>query len=422
MTLALELILPLLLAQTSTATAAEEPVFDSTELTADFTETDSPQLNLYGFIDFGYGKTFTSRRSLISDLVERDSFAVGSLNLYLSAKLSARWRSLAEVRFLYAPNGTDAIDLNTGKITTTSTQYFDIIDFASPSWGGIEIQRAWVEYELHPLLTIRGGQWLTPVGIWNVDHGSPTIIPVHQPYILKLELFPIRQTGLSLHGEQGFSAGTLAYEVTLSNGRGLYESFRDLDGNKALGGRTVFTTNELGRLAIGASAYYGRFTNATRQIRVDTSLGYARPIIDTTPIDQYDELCLGGDLRWEWNGLLVQGELMMDQVRYTDVGRAPSTGLPGYTPDHTALGGYALAGYRIDAISLMPYAMVDWLNLGAPQYIDGTIAPSIGINFRPIPALAIKAQLTRYWFRIVTSLGSSNEALNAIDTQVAWAF
>lgn len=70
----------------------------------------------------------------------------------------------------------------------------------SSALGRIQIERAWLEYSAHSLLTIRAGQGLTPVGIWNVDRGTPTIIPPSRPYVIGIGMFPTRQTGFELYG------------------------------------------------------------------------------------------------------------------------------------------------------------------------------------------------------------------------------
>lgn len=121
--------------------------------------------------------------------------------------------------FTYLPNG--ATDLATNVVTSTVVP--DYTNLAGQfKWGGIELERVYLEWSMTPWLTLRAGQFLTPYGIWNVDHGSPTIIPVTQPHVIVQALFPERQTGLELRGQLPLSANhTIDYHLTLSNGIGL---------------------------------------------------------------------------------------------------------------------------------------------------------------------------------------------------------
>ena len=94
------------------------------------------------------------------------------------------------------------------------------------------MQRLYLEWTLHRFVTVRGGQFLTPFGIWNVDHGSPVYIPVQRPYIVNSNssYFPERQTGLELLGRWDISnRSSLGYHLTLSNGGGSVSEYRDFD-------------------------------------------------------------------------------------------------------------------------------------------------------------------------------------------------
>jgi len=209
------------------------------------------KLNLYGFADFTYSTQF-GEFALGTD---KTSFAVGKLNLYAAAELGADWRTLAEIRFMYLPNGNTPFTA-TGPGPRMDTTVGDYTDLNRPvKWGGIAIERAWLEKTFHPAFTVRVGQFLTPYGIWNVDHGSPVIIGVRRPYMVGQELLPARQTGVEVYGALSLGPSQVGYHLTLSNGRGPIDSYQDLDHNKAIGGRLFFKhdTTKYGTLTLGAS-------------------------------------------------------------------------------------------------------------------------------------------------------------------------
>src|SRR5690242_12866943 len=112
---------------------------------------------------------------------------------------------------MYLPHGSSPA-LSAADQTRIDTTTADYTDYQRPTkWGGIVIERAWLEHTFHPLLTVRAGQWLTPYGIWNVDHGSPVVIPVHRPYIIDESAFPERQTGIETYGALSFGPSQLGY-------------------------------------------------------------------------------------------------------------------------------------------------------------------------------------------------------------------
>jgi hypothetical protein len=375
---------------------------------------DTPTLNLYGFADFQFLGELRNSDPRFGE----SAFSVGSLNLYADANLTRGFRSLVEIRFMYLPSGS--LDFETFRRTKTLAS--DHTSVGRPiSWGSISIQRAWLEYNLHSLLTIRAGSWLTPVGIWNVDHGTPAIIPAWRPFVIGDGVFPERQTGLELYGSGLLGETTLGYHLTLSNGRAPFE-YLDLDTNKGVGGRLFATFVPLGTLSLGASGYAGKYTDATVGIGADMML-------DAVILEQYDELSYGVDLLWQWEGVHLQAEWLGRDVAFNDEGRIrapPPLPQTGVVPDYRKWGAYVLVGYRLpwwQGVSVMPFFMLEAIahGRGSAVALGGANSVNVavyGVNVRPVPAVALKVQ---YHHGTVVRAGEDLK-LSTIVGSAAWSF
>jgi hypothetical protein len=330
---------------------------------------------------------------------------------------------MGEVRFTYLPNGY----LNTpgtAGANTPVTSANDYADFERPlKWGGIEIERVYLEWLAHRYLSIRAGSFLTPYGIWNVDHGSPTFIPVQRPYVVGNGLFPERQTGFELYGRwDPTSNGTLGYHLTLSNGSGPVSDYRDLDDNKAVGGRLFWEQHNIGDFKFGGSAYYGRDTDATDTIRPD-AMGTLKPayIIHR----QYDILALALDVQWKFKGLHLQAEYITQQRRYTDGGRQSVTNAITqqvvFPADANNWGTYGLVGYRLPWFGIMPYAIFSYMDLVDPTGTHSAVnSVNVGLNIRPIDAVVLKIEYSHGILK--EKLLGSDDPFKIFQSQVAWAF
>ncbi len=392
----------------------EESFSDFSDLEAELNEESmaGPKLDIYGFADFTFQQWLEGAPTV------KPTFAVGNFNVYLATDFGSNWRSLAEVRFLYLPHGsTPPNDLTAQRLDASVGDY---ADFQRPiRWGGIEIERVWLEYEADPLLAVRGGQWLSPYGVWNVDHGSPVIIATNRPYIVGEALIPERQTGLQLYGSGYVGEVKLGYHLTLSNGRGPTDAYADLDANKAVGGRLfMHSSSSLGELTLGASAYSGRYTNSVSTFQI----GADGPLFGVDVTEKYDEFAYAADLKWLLGGLHVQSEVVAREVTYDDDLRpADQFGRGGFVPDYRVWGGYVLVGYRTPLFGLMPYVNAEYYNSG-PLGIWGRIpAYWFGVNMRPVPSIVLKAQYL-YADGTGTPVSGDLDPLSFFTTQAAWSF
>jgi hypothetical protein len=395
----------------------EQPVLTAVEQTTG--------LALYGFADVGFYKYFLPAGNLLRTRVNEDgAFTVGNLNTYLSGELGNGFRSLIEVRFTYLPNCSRTI--TNGNLQRVGTETADYTGAGRPrNTGSIFIERAYIEYSASSALNLRVGSWLTPYGLWNEDHGSPTIIPVGRPYMIWLELMPERQTGLLASGSFYASESvTLGYQVGLSNGRGPIADYGDMDENKALTLRLQLHHHGDGALDLGAFGYGGRSTDVEESIvTTDT-----RVLVDEQIREQYDEIAWGFDARYVLGGLHLQSELIVHERAYTARGRPLRLGTQ-YQPDERRFGGYVLGGYRFDWLGLMPYATVDYFSylnndeLTRPPTRDVITDYSIGLNSRPTTNVTLKLEGKIGFFFVDNAKGSAFEnPLPAVEAQIAWAF
>jgi hypothetical protein len=384
-------------------------------------ESEASALQIYGFADFTYTRFLMDESSAWYDTYfsVNPTFAVGNLNLYLEKRIAPGWRSLVEFRLLYLPNGTEEISESTGDASRIDTTVIDPLDkLETLRWGGIAIERAWVEYEVHPLATVRAGQWLTPYGIWNVDHGSPVLIPVRRPFLIGQGMFPRNQTGVMVHGARAVGDTRVAYKATLSNGRGPVDTYLDLDGNKAVGGRLTLDLPVLDELTLGASAYTGTYTARTRTY----GLGGDEVVADDTVTERYRELATGVDLRARSGPVLLNAELIAREVRYDDAARPRAmTSVGEQQPDFLAYGTYVLVGVRLPWWGLMPYAVGEYTHpmwMAAPHLAGGMV----GINLRAAPTVTLKTQLQFAGVIDARSNTVPDDMILNWEAQIAWVF
>lgn len=375
-------------------------------------------LGFYGFADFSV------QRYLFKGFDGYPpSFSVGRLNLYFGGELGDNWRTLTEVRFSYLPNGSlpNGADPFAGAAPTNTTVP-DYVDYDRPRrYGSIMIERAYIEKTLDTWLTIQAGHFLTPYGIWNVDHGSPVILGVTRPYAVGESLFPESQTGFMVHGSQPIGAANVGYALTLTNGRGPFDTTKDLDKNKAVGWRLRGNyDSDIGLFSIGYSGYRGDYTEGVQTWNITPAGGFEASIRKDV---SYAELGTAFDFKWELGGALLQSEFIMQQVKQKSTQLRYQEATPfapaGLLPDYRRIGVYGIAAYRIDSLlGLTPWIGTEYYDTGRQPgsfFSEGVQELYAGLNLRPTPRVVLKTQYVGVFLK-------NADRSDIFNAQIAWSF
>jgi hypothetical protein len=358
-------------------------------------------LKIYGFADMGVQRQWTKQESLLAHVFDTNStsFVIGNVNLYFDAQPIHGWRGLVEVRFTNAPLG-DTITYGgiAGTYTREDTFSFDPHGTAvnAPMWAGaVVLERAWIEWNDNQALKLRVGNWFTPFGIWNEDHGSPTLISIALPQFILQRWIPIRQTGLMAYGNTFAGDWELGYTLTFSNGRQELSNF-NFEDKFGYGGR-VYARREAGSLntAFGLSYFTG--TTSDRE-KIITGIN---PVVFEEPTTwEYNEHVLGADVSIDVDATRIRAEGMVRRLTYTE-GLRPA-GDPIFAPgsvdgDRWQYSTYLLVAQQLPWAGLEPFLYGELLE--TPGVVaDGVFVGSVGLNVHFNPAIQLKNQLTRAVF------------------------
>jgi hypothetical protein len=366
-------------------------------------------LRLYGFLDFGFNRFFTSEKSQLNFLfpTSASTFLLGNINLFLDANPSPGWRSLVEIRFTNLPHGQEQ-SFATPLGDEYSRRDTRTTDFTSPALrsevvlGSIIIERAWAEYTFSDALKLQAGYFLTPYGIWNQDHGTPTLISLLIPAFQADEYIPSRQLGLKLHGSFYAPGWQVGYHAYVANGRG--PSQVDLGEEKAVGGR-VFATSLGGSVkpTFGVSGYYGPETDVQKRI---VSVSPYR--IEVEEVGHMHEWSAAVDAAADAGPVRVRTEGMVKR-RYAVAGRPRLHD----QPDAYYWNGYVLGAYALPWLGLEPYAYFEALH--SPSDLGDTVLiPSAGINVHFSAAAQLKTQYGHASFHDFSVKENRNPADNNV--------
>jgi hypothetical protein len=359
-------------------------------------------LRIYGFAEAGFERSWVDDSTgvgVIQAGANASSFVLGNLDLYFDAQPVQGWRSLIEVRFSNGPLGAvSSYGGLAGSFARVDTRTPDpnAASSIATQWGGsLIIERAQIDWTPTQLFKLRFGEFFTPFGIWNVDHGAPTLIPIALPIPVAFRNFPLRQIGLQAYGNAFVGPWELGYIATLTNGRQELSTFA-FDDDRGYGGR-LYAAKDAGDfvLKFGVSAYAG----TTRDKQIDL-VSFAPPTFANRSTFRYHEWTLGADFALDVNDTRIRVEGIVHRVDY-DVGQHEinPTNPTQFLPNRYETGGYAVIAQGLPWFGLEPYLMAEGGRLPFPiPGVDTAFTPSVGLNLHVHPSVLFKAQLLRSMF------------------------
>jgi len=366
------------------------------------TEVDQPKLHIYGFADMGAQYLGTAEGDLHDFIASAPAFAVGNINLYFDAHPSPSWRALVETRYGLFPHqtwsGLDQVDNRFMDTSSPSGRAYAI-------WSGMVLERAWLQWTYRGWFALQVGYLLTPYGIWNVDHGTPTLISLVLPSLQVEEAIPQHQVGAQILGVVPIDNWEVGYHAYLTNGRNGFAP--DPDWRKGVGGRLLLRRMGDLRVLLGASGYFGSMHKDVMQLRISTDATTGAQTASFVRSDwaadggyAADEWSLGGDISLDYKGWRFRGETMVRHVRYADGKHEHKTfGDPfSMIPNHYRHYAYAILAYRF-ARHFEPYVFIDY-NDADPQISLNKmgICYSAGLNVYFTATAMLKLQYAEQTF------------------------
>ncbi len=393
------------------------------------------KLNVFGFFDLTYFKGFWDDDSIYNMYQPSNgSFTITNANIYFQSQMTDSLSAMTEIRFSFLPHGFEReyeaayvfpdgsgnVDPNSSYVRTNTTVW-DPVTTLEFQQGGITLERVHLTYQPADAFGIVAGRFLTPYGIWNIDHGSPVVIPARIPYFQYRSLVPLAQTGLQLFGRV-FPTDRifLDYALTLSNGRGPMDALVDLDENKGLGLRLKLTYDgKHVTFFTGAYGYTGEYTDKKKRtvVQINPDLTQNTDVDDPISVKQitteaYREYVITYDISLSLFGLTLQSEAAWRRVDFTVHSQMPPAnalfnGAAAteilYMPDYLGYDVYVLLYYHLplpdswSPVQITPFVLYersDTLEVIEPAKVHIVNA---GLNVKPSPYVTLKAEVSTGW-------------------------
>lgn len=268
---------------------------------------DSKDFDVSGFVDFTVSQLWMDDSNILWGTGFDDQFGFwrSHFNIYGDWRPVPSVRVLGEAAVAVFPDGTGEEPGTRLKATVsvtgsepTTVEIDTVLEPPTPpvsttvdhrldgpvEWGSVYMERLWIDLLLRQQMNVRVGRFITPSGIWNVDHGSPAILTIRQPYQTGIfRLFPRSQVGIMGYGTAFVGDADLTYRAYVSTGReGIsFDDIADVAGGANVEARVPL----LDGLQMGVSGYTGmsRTQELWRTVEVDIEVPTVyRLVFDST--------------------------------------------------------------------------------------------------------------------------------------------
>ena len=388
-------------------------------------EVEPDLLKIYGFFDTGVQYLhYPDPRAYIAGFARTNglTFQYGGMNLYFDAQPHEQFRALLETRLSLWPNGNDTnfgLPGDPSGYARTDTTVYDSSNTTGRNkiqWSGIQLERAWAQWQPRDWFNLRTGLFLTPYGIWNVDHGMPTLISLVLPGFFAAEFFPTRQIGVEAFGVLTKGFWDLGYHLTASNGRMI--ALTDVDSNKAFGGR-VFARYK-NRITLGGSWYWDEFKDIGKMIKTFVPFN-----VENFTIYKGKEYALAADLSADMGHFRLRVEGVMNRIQYDDgYHKAAPHGPSSRAANEYKYNAYVLLAYTRMDLHIEPYVMAEIVRqVNQSVDADATLHGSVGLNVLITPRVSVKNQFSAFKFANLENMTlSEKDSFYQIVSRLVLAF
>jgi len=352
------------------------------------------RFEIYGFMDMGFQRVWSGTRaaSIGTGSPRALTFVLGNVNLYFDATPFTGWRGLTELRLTNYPNGfvtrTGVPALGAAE-ERVSTSVFDVNapdpGWSEVKWGGMVLEQSWIQGTLNDWFAARIGYFLTPFGIWSIDHGTPTLIALSRPQFTRGRFYPDHQLGLQALGQVSEGSWTFSYVGYVSNGKTQGEV--DVTDDKAFGGRLSAASTRPFPFAIGFAGYTGRYSEKVTEVDPTDTL-----VIREREVTAYRQWDLGADFSLDVGDFRLRSEAAIERIEYEDGKRELVYDMPGTGwTDRTLWAFYLLGAYRLPWLGLEPYLAFELYRYPTPLS-EAAVIPGAGLNVHFSTDVQLKAQ------------------------------